>query len=1027
MRKWNFTLLSALVCLTCGIHAQQASSYRIREYSTENGLPSNGIKGMQWDAENRFLWIATEAGIARFNGMEFKTFSRNNTPGINSDRTLFIIRDQKANILTADLEGSIFRVDRNRIEFKEHSFYRNGPGPSRNNFFLLPVSDRFFRKKLLPDSLPPLALNINKVLPLSDTSCYVINEKRLMYYSISMDYPAARETPEKGLKNGFISGKQHFAVGVDNSFYRIGPDGHLEKIPLLKENGQALSFNPGGIIYVWENGMNAPILFNGNNAWLLSFTERSLTAKLICDVVPLNSFIRCAQYDKEDDILFIGTESKGIIVISHNRVSSIHNDQAGLNERNAYYAQLELPNGNILTNEGHIIGHSTAPNGELPIKGKFNFSLKRMDDSLLWFNQVNQTLGYNCLHCYHYKTGKTTVYPKIPVRELAIITRSGGKIFLGTDRGIGILEGDSVRALTQTVQGNYNSIAYDLTEITPGVLAFASCNGLILYHVDSGKQDTLFHESNYCVRTIRIINGYLFFGTYGRGFFIYKDGKLKSMPTDKNRYLLYAHCFMPDSKGFVWISTNHGLFKASINDLTDAFEKDRPVVYYHYFGRDDGMDMTELNGGCTPCALEMASKQFSFPTMDGLLWVDPLHVTSILPTGDIYIDEITVNGVKTEVAQFGSHSLPASTHEIDIYTGFSAFCNKENIYLEYRLNDEPDWKPVNTNGDAIIRLNNLPQGNYRLQIRKINGFGPANYVYHELNFSIATPWYKSWWFALLILLCILAGLLLFYRIRTRQFIANQKRLESIVAQKTKELQEKNEVLEKNDSIKTRLISIISHDIVTPLKFLHAAGKNLLQNRKMIPDKLQEETIGEMAQTSQDLQLLSTNILNWIKYQNENRRLVKDSFNVQDLVKQVTGILGTIAKQKELQLQTDIDPQLSIHQFYEPLKIVVYNLLSNAINFTEHGTIRINATMKEPDTFRLTVSDQGTGMTPEQIQQILKGDYIVSSANLENKKGNGLGYLIIKDLLKMLGGTLSIRSEKGAGSTVTISMPAAPGK
>lgn len=79
---------------------------------------------------------------------------------------------------------------------------------------------------------------------------------------------------------------------------------------------------------------------------------------------------------------------------------------------------------------------------------------------------------------------------------------------------------------------------------------------------------------------------------------------------------------------------------------------------------------------------------------------------------------------------------------------------------------------------------------------------------------------------------------------------------------------------KNNSIKTRLISIISHDIVTPLKFLNVAGKNLIEKRKLMSEDLQVETLKEITNTSQELQLLSTNILNWIKYQNENRRLVK---------------------------------------------------------------------------------------------------------------------------------------------------------
>jgi len=64
-----------------------------------------------------------------------------------------------------------------------------------------------------------------------------------------------------------------------------------------------------------------------------------------------------------------------------------------------------------------------------------------------------------------------------------------------------------------------------------------------------------------------------------------------------------------------------------------------------------------------------------------------------------------------------------------------------------------------------------------------------------------------------------------------------------------------------------------------------------------------------------------------------------------------------------------------------------------------------------------------GMTQEQINNILADHFIISSANVDNRRGNGLGYLIIKDLLKIIRGTLSIKSEKGKGTRVTVRIPA----
>ncbi|HRF16578.1 MAG TPA: ATP-binding protein, partial [Chitinophagaceae bacterium] len=70
---------------------------------------------------------------------------------------------------------------------------------------------------------------------------------------------------------------------------------------------------------------------------------------------------------------------------------------------------------------------------------------------------------------------------------------------------------------------------------------------------------------------------------------------------------------------------------------------------------------------------------------------------------------------------------------------------------------------------------------------------------------------------------------------------------------------------------------------------------------------------------------------------------------------------------------------------------------------------------------VSVKDEGIGMSPEQIQRLMEDEVVITAANVDNKKGHGLGYLIIKDLLKTMGASLDITSTKGAGTTVSIKM------
>jgi len=534
--------------------------------------------------------------------------------------------------------------------------------------------------------------------------------------------------------------------------------------------------------------------------------------------------------------------------------------------------------------------------------------------------------------------------------------------------------------------------------------------------------DTLLPASGNCIRTLWKYKDYLFIGTYGKGYYIYRNGKMKGMPLDKNNFLAHVHGFISDGYGYCWMSTNHGLFKSSLADLINAFEHNGDKIYYHYFGHNDGMDITEMNGSYFPSVLQIHNETISFPTMDGLVWLDPKNAVPILPSGDIYIDEIYTDNEKINADSLSKKPFPSNTSAIAIQLGFSAWCNKENLYIDYDLDNSGKWRPVSIDNDAVIRLYDLPPGNHNLRIRKMNGFGFGNYSYNELHFSISIPWYRQWWFYVLLGLLIMGLSSLYIRVRTRQYAIRQRKLEQLVSEKTKELQLKNEILEKNNTIKTRLISIISHDIITPLKFLTVAGKNLLQKKQLMSEEMQNETISEITNTSQDLQLLSTNILNWIKYQNENRRLVKENFNVHGLINQVLSVLTSLAKQKQLHLSNELEKELTLYQYAEPLRILIYNLVSNAINFSEHGNIVISG-RREPHHVVISVQDEGTGMTAEQINNIMSDQVVITAARVDSRKGHGLGYLIIKDLLKMIGAEITINSEKGKGTTVSIKIPA----
>jgi signal transduction histidine kinase len=617
-------------------------------------------------------------------------------------------------------------------------------------------------------------------------------------------------------------------------------------------------------------------------------------------------------------------------------------------------------------------------------------------------------------------TGERKIFDRIDIYNLFALARWNGRVVIGNHKGVGVLSGDSIQTLFP-INGPIptDPMAYNLLPLEPNVFGLTSCAGWIRLDLKNKTSDTLLRLPGYCVRTQTKIGKYVFIGTYGKGIYLYHQGKIKNIPLDKNGFLSYTHCFAPDKDGFVWMSTNRGLFKASVADMIAAFNNRSNSIYYHYYGRNDGMEMTELNGGCSPCAATLSDGTISFPSMDGLLWVNPSTAKPLLPDGPIYLDEIRIDDDTIGEADFEKIPIARGHRTILLRLGFSAWCNPENIYLEYQLNDQAKWIGLSVEQGPTIRLNNLSPGEYTLRIRKSNGFGENNFSVKTLRFRVGSAWYEHPLIYLLYLSILIFLINLFSKYQNRRLLKRQKVLENLVGEKTRDLQEQNELLEKNNRIKTRLISIISHDIVTPLKFLTVAGRGLKEKRSQLSEEEQRETISDMTQTAQELQLLSTNILNWIKYQNENRRLLPESVSPHLLTEQVFGLLGSLAKEKSIRLVNSIDPSWNIEQFAEPLKILIYNLVSNSIRYSDKGGIEVGATANRSGESTIWVADEGIGMNEDVIQHLLNETELVYNVSNASRSGHGLGYLIIKDLVKWMGGRIEIQSKTGRGTTVSV--------
>ena len=466
---------------------QTGNGYTIQQYNTENGLASNGIKGLQWDESTGFLWIATEAGIARFNGIDFKNFTAQNTPGITSERMTFLVKNNAGRIYTADLTGNINFINRNKLEY----FGKIPPASDLyDNRITLTISDTLYNTTKNFRTRSNVSFLYSRFLPLSDTSCVIFHAGQLYWLAPGVDtlLPFSNSiVPAKGVFK--INGKPLYR-GVDNRFREINANRSTQEIE-FDNTTIAIDrlFNQNARLF-WLNGMDYPIILDRNNAWKLKFRNNKITPELICTKVPTDALIPYVQYSEKQKTLFIGTESKGIIIISEDKVMPVKSITHLPNERNAYYSQIELTDGNVLTGEGHIVGNKPST-AKPPIVAKFSNFLSITGDSLLWYSQFNSKLERPNLFKYNQKTGVTTAFPKTQGAELLIHPLPNDQWLFISESGIGHLIGDTVHFLYRHPSVNFDNTINNIIEIEPGKFLIASCSGILQFY--STRSTTTIH------------------------------------------------------------------------------------------------------------------------------------------------------------------------------------------------------------------------------------------------------------------------------------------------------------------------------------------------------------------------------------------------------------------------------------------------------------------------------------------------------------------------------------------------------
>jgi signal transduction histidine kinase len=989
------------------IYAQQ--EFVISHYSQNNGLPQNSVNDLFWDQKN-YLWLSTEEGLVRFDGNLFYSFNVGNTSFINSDRFRWILKDADERILTSTAFGKVVEIKGNHIQ---------------------------------PTSLQvSIGTGMRGILPSHQSLTKIVNT---MQNGLSKTW--ARPAQFVYVRN------QSYALGI-NYIYRIQNGLSIDSIVLPQKIHHLI--NIGKRAYGIENGMlyyfdaqqkqlmpvkNQPRVSKKSK---ISIHSEKSTSKayisidnIIYDMVPsndplvlsynkildvsktINGEINCISRNTFSNIIAIGTATNGLYLFKP-KLFTTRNHQNNYVKNNGYYGQIAFNDSTVLTSYGDLISAHSSQTSAFNMHGISRRVIYKSTRGTLWTSRIDTLI-------YQTPGGSSGMIPIGHNGTVNNIIGYGDSLMVVTTKQLVIVYQfkivNRISFMTEMRPMPYDDWTFCLIDHDSMLLSFNNS----IYAISLSPPHKIEQRYPYpSVRSLTKYKDWILGTSYGHGIFIINKGTLTQLPLDKAEHLQKAHAIEIIKDDQVFISTNNGLLQTSVDEISKYIGGESEQLYYRYFGNEDGIENTEFNGAAYPCSVTLKNGNVSFSNMNGLVWFDPQKLKYPGPNlRPFAFDHVDLDGTVYPIQD--TIFLPSQTEKIDFKYTVKYWHNPYNINLDYQLEGfTQNWSAMPPPGQ-VLSFTNLPAGTYNLKIRCQTGFADSEVSYETICLIKEPQFHETGLFFFLILIgatLLIVGIIFLYN---KRLLATNALLEARVTERTQALEEKNESLRESENelrqsvvVKNKLISIISHDIVTPLKFISLVSKNF-KSYDSAGTVYAKEVIKEIHHTSQRLYDNAQNILNWVRFQNNLLSAQNITVSPFAIVEELCELFRDVASMQKSRLLNEVDMDDIIKTDKNILTIILQNLISNAVKYTHSCTINLTSSTDQSN-YTITVSDDGHGMSENNLNRIESIRNKSKALQFDDSAdGTGLGYLIIFELAELINASISIQSGK-TGTRISISIP-----
>ena len=464
----------------------------------------------------------------------------------------------------------------------------------------------------------------------------------------------------------------------------------------------------------------------------------------------------------------------------------------------------------------------------------------------------------------------------------------------------------------------------------------------------------------------------------------------------------HVRALQQDAAGRIWLSTFSGI---------SCLDRQRGRFYnYSSFGN------IYLNGFAIGAAITSVNGSVMFGSANGLCWLNPMDFGAEPQASQVQIitcEAYNPVGSDTQIQRLTAdeHGQVTTSHDQNTLRlaftlrNFAQQGRDEYSYMMKGMDNK--WYYINNDQDVVFR--GLSPGHYTFILRgKLKSQDWDEATQAELKIYIRPPFWRSWWAYLVYALAVAAWLWYAQRSYKRKLM-----LRNSLEMQRRENQQKQELNEE----RLRFFTNVTHELRTPLTLILGPLEDLMDDQEL--SQASKRRVSMIQKSAYRLRDLINGILEFRKTETQNRRLTVARGDLGQFLREICLNYKELYRNPKVQFTYDIPDDLPLVYFdSEIVATVINNFLSNAIKYTEHGSITVTARVVG-EMLNIAVADTGFGISREALPHIFDRYYQAKGSH--QASGTGIGLALVKSLADLHQARLSVESDEGKGSSFNMAL------